>query len=306
MGSKTTQTNTAPAAAQAGLDQGWRNAQALYNQGGFQVDPYQGDLVAQFDPLRQQSYDMASGVAQGAMGGVDAARGAAMRAMDPTARSAAWGQVKQNVIADIMPGINSSFAGSGRTGSGLHMQNLAKGLSSGLANAEVNAWQQGENRALQAAGMMPGINQAAYGATGYLDQAGAGMQDYNQSVIQANALRDYQSQTSQRDALTDYLSLLSGTSSPFATQEQRQKSGIGGIFGAALQAAPFLAGLSDERAKTDIKKVGKTDEGLGVYTYRYKTGGPIHMGVMAQEVEKKHPDAVREVGGLKAVNYAKL
>jgi hypothetical protein len=30
------------------------------------------------------------------------------------------------------------------------------------------------------------------------------------------------------------------------------------------------------------------------------------MGVMAQDVEKKNPEAVSEVGGYKAVNYKKI
>lgn len=65
--------------------------------------------------------------------------------------------------------------------------------------------------------------------------------------------------------------------------------------------------LSDVRAKTDIERVGKTDSGLSVYTYRYKTGGPRQMGVMAQEVERVRPDAVTTLrSGLKMVNYSKL
>jgi hypothetical protein len=63
--------------------------------------------------------------------------------------------------------------------------------------------------------------------------------------------------------------------------------------------------LSDRRAKTDIEKVGKLDNGLKVYAYRYKDGGPRHIGVMAQEVEKRKPDAVKTVSGFKMVDYAK-
>lgn len=73
----------------------------------------------------------------------------------------------------------------------------------------------------------------------------------------------------------------------------------GGIpgFGAAL--------LSDERAKKDIKKVGETNDGQNIYQYRYKSGGPIQMGLMAREVEKKKPKAVADVGGIKMVDYGK-
>jgi hypothetical protein len=77
--------------------------------------------------------------------------------------------------------------------------------------------------------------------------------------------------------------------------------GLASGIGAAGGAAAFF---SDKRLKTDIKKVGKTDAGLPIYTYKYKGDNKTQMGVMAQDVEKKTPKAVKEVGGFKAVNYA--
>lgn len=88
------------------------------------------------------------------------------------------------------------------------------------------------------------------------------------------------------------------------------------ITAASLAAAPFTGGasltasmgpiVSDRRAKTGIRKVGKLDNGLPVYSYRYKTGGPRHIGVMAQEAQKVKPEAVANIGGLLAVDYGKL
>lgn len=86
-------------------------------------------------------------------------------------------------------------------------------------------------------------------------------------------------------------------------QNQANKNGLlGGLFqlGGTLGSAAIM---SDERTKTDIEKVGKTDDGQNIYKYRYKHGGPIQMGLMAQEVEKKKPEAVEEIGGIKHVNY---
>lgn len=82
---------------------------------------------------------------------------------------------------------------------------------------------------------------------------------------------------------------------------------LGQLGGAALGGAAQFGGwgfLSDIRAKTDIQKVGKLDNGLNVYAYRYKSGGPLHIGVMAQEVEAIKPHAVHESEGIKFVNYA--
>lgn len=94
-----------------------------------------------------------------------------------------------------------------------------------------------------------------------------------------------------------------------ATQQARASysSGLfGGLGGIAQGAGAALGGffMSDRRLKTDIEKVGKTNAGLPIYTYKYKGDNKTQMGVMAQDVEKKTPKAVKEVGGFKAVNYA--
>jgi hypothetical protein len=61
---------------------------------------------------------------------------------------------------------------------------------------------------------------------------------------------------------------------------------------------------SDIRIKTDISRVGTLDNGLPVYSFRYKAGGPQQIGLMAQDVEKVKPHAVAEFDGVKHVNYA--
>ena len=69
--------------------------------------------------------------------------------------------------------------------------------------------------------------------------------------------------------------------------------GLGGLFA-----------LSDERAKEDKKKIGKTKDGLGIYSYRYKGDPETRIGLMAQEVAKKKPGAVAtRRDGLMAVDY---
>lgn len=65
--------------------------------------------------------------------------------------------------------------------------------------------------------------------------------------------------------------------------------------------------LSDERLKTDKKQVGKTKGGTPIYTYRMKGSAKRQMGVMAQDVEKKQPSAVRKhSSGFKMVDYSKV
>jgi len=82
-------------------------------------------------------------------------------------------------------------------------------------------------------------------------------------------------------------------------------TGLGGMtLGQGVTAGALL--MSDRRVKEDIKRIGKTDDGLPIYTFRYKGDSTVHMGVMAQDVEKKNPDAVKEIDGIKAVNYGAL
>lgn len=81
-------------------------------------------------------------------------------------------------------------------------------------------------------------------------------------------------------------------------------SGMGGLLGGGLGAAAGL--LSDRRFKTDIKAMGKLDNGLTVYRYRYKAGGPEMLGVMADEVKEVNPGAVQTVDGVDFVLYGRL
>lgn len=80
-------------------------------------------------------------------------------------------------------------------------------------------------------------------------------------------------------------------------QQNAMYQAIGQMAGGAMS-------MSDMRVKTDISRVGTLDNGLPVYAYRFKHGGPMQIGVMAQEVETIKPHAVAEIGGIKHVNYA--
>ena len=71
--------------------------------------------------------------------------------------------------------------------------------------------------------------------------------------------------------------------------------------------------MSDRRAKEDIVKVGQHPLGLGIYLFRYKApfselyGTGRHIGVMADEVAEKYPDAVsRHEDGYLRVDYGRL
>ena len=50
--------------------------------------------------------------------------------------------------------------------------------------------------------------------------------------------------------------------------------------------------VSDIRLKRDIALVGRRDDGLGLYRYRYLWSDTVYVGVMAQEVALIRPDAI--------------
>ena len=78
-------------------------------------------------------------------------------------------------------------------------------------------------------------------------------------------------------------------------------SGIGGLLTGASQAAGLF---SDRRTKENIRRIGTADNSLPIYAFNYRGDGRTMLGFMADEVEKVHPEAVGEIGGLKTVNYA--
>ena len=66
--------------------------------------------------------------------------------------------------------------------------------------------------------------------------------------------------------------------------------------------------VSDARLKRDIILVGRLDDGLGLYQYRYVWSDTVYVGVMAQEVALIHPEAVVRDGldNYLRVDYGRL
>ena len=95
------------------------------------------------------------------------------------------------------------------------------------------------------------------------------------------------------------------TNAQIKAQQQNSMISAGATIASAAGYAAFAA--SDKRLKTDIKKVGKTDEGLPIYTYKMRGEQKTQMGVMAQEAKKKQPDAVGTMpSGFLGVRYDKI
>ncbi|MBX9775212.1 MAG: tail fiber domain-containing protein [Xanthobacteraceae bacterium] len=64
---------------------------------------------------------------------------------------------------------------------------------------------------------------------------------------------------------------------------------------------------SDRRLKRDIDRIGTHPGGFGIYRFRYLWSETRYIGVIAQEVQEKMPEAVcTGPGGFLGVNYDAL
>lgn len=182
--------------------------------------------------------------------------------------------------------VNAKLGTRGLTGGSVHNAILAQSLAeneSGLRYADYNNMMQ---RRMQAAGMAPGLASADLIAISpLLAAAGA-----------ASGL--------PMDAATKNAAGIGGLLGQYTNTQQKSS---GGLLGTLAGVAQIGSMFSDRRLKTDIKRVGQTDSGLAIYTFRYGGEGPVHMGVMAQEVAATQPEALGpEVDGYMTVNYAEV
>ncbi|RWX14570.1 tail fiber domain-containing protein [Rhizobium hidalgonense] len=87
-------------------------------------------------------------------------------------------------------------------------------------------------------------------------------------------------------------------------QLAKSNAAMGGLFGLGGSLLGGWAMGSDRRLKENIKRVGTLDNGLPVYAFRYKKGGPAQIGLMSDDVREVHPDAVFEAAdGFDRVDY---
>ena len=148
----------------------------------------------------------------------------------------------------------------------------------------------GANTASQLAALGTGAQGAALSGAGAQLAAGQAEQATQQAENTAkyNEFLQAQSLPYQQLKLASDIALGTGTASGSTTTTTQP----GGFF-------------SDERLKENIKAVGKTFDGQTIHSYNYKGDPRTQIGLIAQEVQKHHPEAVGLAGGYKTVNYDK-
>jgi len=239
--------------------------------------------------------------------------------------------VIDNYMQNVAPSIDARFSMAGRYGSpGAHvgaqgqaLDSLNRTIGNTSATMYGNAYntERGyQNAAIAAA---PQLAESDYADLQRLAAAGATQEQYDAMRRQGEMERWNYEQNLPAAKLGTYSNLIYGQNTggtntttsqvPMTSNPLLQYGGMGlsalGTLGSLFGSmGPFAGMLSDRRAKTDIRKVGETEGGTNIYTYRYKAdpSATVQMGVMAQEVAKKNPQAVRPVNGLLTVDYSRV
>jgi hypothetical protein len=241
--------------------------------------PYTQQVVnatqAQFNNQNQQQLENVRGnaAAQGALGGD---REAVAEAITSGQQSLAQ--------APTIAGLYNQGYNTALSTAQQQQQNLGQAAYS-LGNLGV----AGQN-----AGLTGANAQLGYGTLGQSTQQAYDQALYNQFLAQ----QGYPFQATQWLAGIDTAvgSQMGGTSSTTGPAPSPWSS-IGGL---ALAGASLF---SDERLKEGVHKIGETNDGQPVYRYRYKGTPQWQIGLLAQDVEKTHPEAVHKVGGFGTVDY---
>lgn len=244
-------------------------------------------------------------------------------------------RIAGRAITDVQSGMGRAYSNFGRMaglrginpGSAAYLSSLSDmALEGGLATAAAGTMAQEAARreGLQLRATAAGLGGSLGGlASSSLGQAsGMGMTSLGAAGAGMSALGGAASTYNQgQGAAINWGSSANSTFNSVWDQAYKRSQSSGGfgdfagnVLGKGLGAWASASGAnlaigSDRRLKTDITPVGRMDNGLTVYRYRYKAGGPSMLGVMADEVAILKPEAYVKGGagsGFDAVDYSKL
>lgn len=198
------------------------------------------------------------------------------------------GRVLSGLNSQVENDANSHFALSGRYGSDAH----GNGVGRAIADTDSKLLYQNYSDE------MARRDQAAQA----LQQGGSADIGNLLASMGASAQLPYTGSSNLGNSLG---ALFSGGTSK---STQYSPNPLWGALGAGLSAAAMAA--SDRRLKTNIEKVGEFPDGLGIYTWNWRSdpNGEKVKGVIADEVKELRPHAYIEnfIGQYAGVNYAAL
>ena len=212
-----------------------------FGSGQFDISPYGGERIAPQSGMTQQSLGMFGDIAgagnpitpqaQGAFG--DFMNADPYRDLD---------LLKANALGDIMPAAMSRFSGAGMLDSTLAADAAGRAATQAIAPFEYGAWNQQQNRKLDALGMAPSLAMSSYLDPMMLGQAGLQQDAFSQSLIDAEMAKYYEGANQPYDELQRAASLAMGFGGMGSTSTSTQPGGgLMGVAGGALQTLSPLA-----------------------------------------------------------------
>ncbi len=243
--------------------------------GGSMLDYYTGNT----DPTKAIG-DKTSGLTQQIMGSYDAAnnqRTKELIAQNDTA-------LKNQGIFPGTPAYDKGMAGV--------IRGTEEARNSMLASIQPQAFQEASSLYQMPASLGGAL--AAFGQPGSVSQnlvqaPGLNIQPVDYAAISGN-ITNQNIQNAQLKNQYD-TSMINALMSPF--NAAMGGWGMGGF-----------KGFSERRLKKNVKPIGRLDNGLTVYSFSYTWEQATNrIGMMADEVDKVHPEAVSEVNGFKVVDY---
>lgn len=203
--------------------------------------------------------------------------------------------------------IGQAYNQAFNTAIGAGAQDVANNLSAQNANA--GYMESALARALGGAQALQGLQTQQLGAQTTANALSQQETAQQQAALTAAYNNWLQAQQSQVQALGANTAAVGAGASAMpanstATTSEPNNSGWG-VAGTILGSI-----FSDARLKEDIDRVGHLHDGTPVFSYRYKAD-PLkrkHIGLMAQDVKQRRPDAVLTLGddaGTMMVDYAR-
>lgn len=202
---------------------------------------YDGNTVAGFNPTQQSAQaglinraTNGSPVDQSAQNQVtNTENGSYLNAGNPYMQAN-----MNNVAADLVPRINSIFAGDGRYNSGANQNAIASGLSNAEGQMAYQNYAAERKTQMQGAAMAPGLANQDYTNLDVLNKVGAQQQQQQQLGINADIAKWNYNQNLPLQKIQNYMSLVQGNPGGTKTDITPYFSNkTGGAVGGAMAGA---------------------------------------------------------------------
>lgn len=208
-GSQTSSSTTAPAALGAtkttnsllaGIDSAWAKGPSVFDESLYagQGDTTKNGLQALIGSANNPAYSAGVNGAISSFGDIASGKNIGVEAPGYKA-------VRDKLSNDVLTSTNGAFNNSGLFGSDNNQGAAASGLADSLGALDLGEYHNGQDRQVQAAGLLPGLYSASQQPASTLLSAGAIQDADKQAALQGR----YDLSTRQGNAQTDLLAKLS-------------------------------------------------------------------------------------------------